>query len=152
MTDYEMTQEIRDAISKHLPSAVGDELRKRLKQADEFEAEVARLRQDLANRTSALSNANEIVNRVGDLNVLENDLAKRNREVTLREAKAELLDYKVQAAHDKATAIHELVRTVFSNPTFIYSTLQSGQQVPDQYGNMQDETITRTTEATTRKQ
>jgi len=122
---YIISSEIAEVINKNLPAAVGTELQKRLKQADELEQQVAdlttklkstlqRLEQLITTKSSVEAVAMENVNRAKRLD---------DREALLRDKEFEyrLASVRVEAAQLAKADIMKLAEVVFRNPRLVIS-------------------------------
>lgn len=122
--DAATQDKINQAIKDSLPQQVGEALKlelaeltrlrtKTTQQAEEGSA----LRQICADKDTEIAQLNAKVK-------TDEDLAKREADVKLREFKQELNDYKVQAANERRQEAVELVKLVFRSP--VYTTATSG--------------------------
>jgi len=90
--------ELKDIIAKNLPQAVGEELQKRLQQADADVRELASLKERLEIRNKTIAELNETVIQLRDQLSKHVDIDVREAEVSKRERNAEIEALKVQLA------------------------------------------------------
>lgn len=155
--DYGMAiqQDIKDAIAKNLPAAVGEELQERLKQADQFERENKSLTKQIEAANNLVSELNRQLAAHRKLDEREASLAERIVEVTTREIqlRATLAETLEQAANDKTHAIFALAEIALGKRRYSETVERSGSRdnpTGDQYGNYRNlhesETVTKTVE------
>ena len=148
----ELSEDIRAAIDKNLPAEVGKMLQDRLAKVDELQAAFDTSHE---RHLACIEERDDLKNKLAahkDLDQRESLSTRRESEVTERERKMELNEYKVTAAQDAKRDIKELVATVFRNPKIVHSVESNGPvYVPpsgmDQYGSVQQQS-TRTVTTT----
>ncbi len=125
-----MEADIKAAIEKNLPSAVGDVLRKRLDEADKVAAELAATKAKLDKTQDALNTATKLMVEKEDLDkraigitVKEAALAKAELELNARKEVYEL--HKSYAA-EAVKQMERVVLAVFANARLKSSVLENG--------------------------
>ncbi len=124
MADDLMTK-IQDAVRAALPAHLSDELQKVLKEAADNKNTlewVNKQHKEVVKERDSLKSQLEMHL---DLNKRLADYAKRDVELTKREMKMDLLEFKVQAATQRCDDAKEIVKAVFQNNTFKYNRVSS---------------------------
>lgn len=116
--DFTMNQEIRDAIERNLPQALGSALQDRLKKAGDDAAEVQRLRGVVQEKDAKIvslmaetADLNNQLARHESLDKREADIAKRERDAENASLKIQLEAAQVNATFARGVALG-LVRNI----------------------------------------
>lgn len=128
MSTYEMQKEMRDAVEKNIPAAIGDALRKRLDMAEQDANKARNLEAALEKANARIVELDNQVKAAGNLAARETHLDSRER--ALEKTELELLrkDAQCDAAVHKAradTAV-ELVKLLVRNTEFRESISRNG--------------------------
>ena len=115
-----MIEEITEVVKKHVPAAVGEELRKLLEQAKK-DAEAVK---SLTGRVETLTAQNKewsstatiLDGRLRDVTAREVDTAKREVAVLAREVRQDLVVERAASAEKRTADIKEIVALVFKSP------------------------------------
>ena len=132
-----LLDKVEAAAREHLPEAVGNALRERLRQADDERAQLKKARekineleQDVVKSCKALSELREressIKQREQRLETEEKSVTAREHAVKLRE---QLIDLREGHADEKVGLIRGIVKDVFSNNRFKYERTRNGEVV-----------------------
>ena len=127
MTD--MTNDIKEAISKNLPAAVGTELKKRLEQAEADEKDLKRYKEMYPQREKELAEARtELDKRRSE------DRAMQGREnaVAVREKEVQKLELTAQFEKEKTCLVLGMFHTVFQNRVVREKALVQRESVTSQ--------------------
>ena len=122
-----LQSEILEAIDRQLPSQVGDALKKRLGELDDLQDRLARLQREYDSLCDDNEKLRESKEKWDRIVVFADKVDKREAEVTARENKMELLEYKAEAANLRAKDVFRLADTVFRGPRSIVRTTRQGQ-------------------------
>lgn len=101
---YALEQSLNEAIKKHLPSQVADELKVFFEERDELAAERDDLEEKLENAKITIENLRKEVKKNGDLVKLRHKLSEREEEVLAREVSVNETG-RLQAMHDLQTKL-----------------------------------------------
>lgn len=107
-----MENDIKKAITENLPQAVGEELRKRLEQADADRTEVARFK-DMFD--SSYKRCVELEREVKQLTAREQAVAERESVVAVREKEITKLELTARFEAEKRALAVDLFQSVFRN-------------------------------------
>jgi hypothetical protein len=153
-----LQKELVQAIDNHLPSAIGEQLRKRLEDAKRLDAENEKLRTANGERIQEIHDLKSEISRHKALNERELaiekqklDIADRLRHIETREHALEstLAEQRAEAANDKCHAIYTLAEIALGKRSYTERiTRKRDEEVPDKnnsYGgtrtlNHRDET------------
>ena len=112
MKGQAMKKDIKEAIEKNLPQAVGEELRERLEKADEDASTLKDLRAAHERHTKQIremeAEARGFHERKGALDLFEEELIKREKDITTLELTARF-------ETEKRELVHSMFNQVFSN-------------------------------------
>ena len=114
--------ELMEAVDKGLPHMVGEQLKKRLIQADKDAEEAARI-------PTLQKMYDEAHKKLAGMDTREKDATRRESEVSLRETnttlREKLVELKEQHAKDRVTEMRGVVQDVFANAKFKYQDVGS---------------------------
>jgi HEPN domain-containing protein len=115
-----LEQELKDAVAKHLPQAVGEALQARLKQADADAARVESQKSLLGELRGQIDELNKQVRAQKDEISKHIALASREAAVDLRERAAEvsMLTIKLEAANGNTTFARDVAMGLVRNTDF----------------------------------
>lgn len=135
----DLTNDINAAIAGHLPSAVGEVLRKRLHQADQLEKCAESLRKRLEETEQALSTAlakvaaaGAVDARLAKADAREHEIEGAAEAVALREA---IISLRETHARERVDDMRSLTQAVFANNHYKYqvqSQVMTATPVPGQ--------------------
>jgi len=156
-----MEQEIKDVIAKNLPSHVGEELQKRLKECDRLEKEALKQSKEIDRLNSALSDVVTENDMLRGENEQAQSILKREESLKKAEelfyirqnAKDDVLEVRELCAEARINDMKDLIRGVFANHQ-IHKTITGTKDQPPfndaqgytQYPGALSHTVTETTE------
>ena len=144
----QLTNDIHDQIKKNLPGLVGDELVKRLQQADKDAIDLDTARRKLVEMDRYRHDAESMRVQLKGYDERVATVVKREADATLRE---KLIEMREKHADEKVALMRGVVTDVFANNRFKYNETGYVPVVtpPSQYsaGGMTSGSISRTVES-----
>ncbi len=117
---------IQDAIRSTLPTQIGEELQKVLKEAEENKKALYYEKHEHNGTKQKLQELERRVVSQTEIEKRVQSVIDRETKVTLREHAAELNEYKVTAATQRVADLKEVTLAVFANSKFKYERSSSG--------------------------
>ena len=124
----DITKELEEIIKKNLPEATASTLKKYLEEAEENKKKLTANTVLVDNSTKAIVALNVEIAGLRDRVKTEGELVARERAVSDKENKLEVILANLRAveAEKRADAIYNLAGIVFKNPSFTRSVSRSG--------------------------
>ena len=110
--ESQMNQAIEDAISKELPAAVGEVLKKRLAQADDDSRALQFYKREYESMLAKIGIAEK---QIAEFGKQEAALYEREKVVAQREKTADYQQLQLTCEKEKVVLVQDMFRTVFQN-------------------------------------